>query len=122
MGIDIAIRAAADILAQGRWGPRAWYALAGGGGKWALAHLAGDIAGRQAQRQRVRTCMACPSVESVGRPDGARTCVRRIYYCGKPGEETADTCGCLLAAQVRLRIVPAGKTTVGSARCTQGKW
>ena len=89
---------------------RAWVA-AKGAAKFAAAVEAGDIASAATVAARRSVCRACPSRVRVT----VMGAVAASDWCGQPFVETAGerpTCGCLLA----------GKTSVGSERCPQGRW
>lgn len=84
------------------------WTLAKGATKYAAAWLAGDRAPQAEITKRRNVCKVCPDM-TVARAlmsDGVSS------WCGRPFVDTGDTCGCLLA----------GKTSIASEKCPQGKW
>jgi len=116
-----------------------WTAIKGAA-KYAAAVALGDIALPQLQEERAAQCRVCPHLTMRrGLIPG-----RLTGWCGPALREQTSppTCGCLvLWADSGLSVdiealgdadtmrgvfrgyaAPAGKVTVGSERCPQGKW
>src|SRR5688572_26977234 len=97
-------------------------------------------------RAAAATCAACPSLRKYHEDDLNGLCgliVRWVGrkpitgWCGEPSKDTGNTCGCLVLSEalpgydidvlltIDRREVPmmaAGKTTVLTEKCPQGKW
>lgn len=84
------------------------WTIAHGATKYAAAWATGDRAPAEVIAKRRETCRYCPdqAIQRALMSDGVSS------WCGRPFVDTGDTCGCLLA----------GKTSIASEACPQGKW
>lgn len=98
-----------------------WTAVKGAE-KYRRALATGDIAPPNEAASRADICANCPSrklhrIDAIDSDTG---------YCGEPFRDQTQsrppTCGCMVTLTVGGKLTAAGKVTVASESCPQGRW